>query len=337
MSVRANPKIIGAFVVGAVILAVSGVLVFGTGKFLTKKNFFVLYFDGSVSGLDIGAPVEYRGVKVGTVKDIRLYLGSEEEDIRIPVTIQIIPVSLAGADVDREKYRELMIRRGLRAQLQSQSFVTGKLKIAFEYHPDTPVKLSGIHSEYPELPTIPSTIELWSRKVENLPIEELMDDALEAIKGIKTLVNSPELMESVGALSLTMKDVQELAQDVSGQVSPLVANIKEATEAALATIERMSNKLDNLPVEELFENILKAIQGIDRIVNAPEVMESIDSLNQTLKDVKKIVHEDSPLQYELTNVLKELSSAARSLRVAAEYLEQHPEALLYGKGGQKGK
>ena len=84
-----NQAVIGAFVVGAVVLAVVGVIVFGSGKMFQKVNHYVMYFEGSVKGLNIGAPVTFRGVKIGSVVEISLHVNPENLKFHIPVVIEI--------------------------------------------------------------------------------------------------------------------------------------------------------------------------------------------------------------------------------------------------------
>ncbi len=159
MSRQPNKTLIGAFVVGAVALAVAGLFIFSSGKFLKETRTFVLYFDGSLKGLDVGAPVNFKGIKIGSVTDIKVELESEDfSDIRIPVLVEIDPDMIKESSAllkkqDYQQWRERreamqkagkviksMIDRGLRAQLISQSMVTGKLMIQLDFYPDKPAR-----------------------------------------------------------------------------------------------------------------------------------------------------------------------------------------------------
>jgi paraquat-inducible protein B len=143
---RANPKLIGAFVVGAVALVVIGVLLLGGAELLTAKRTLVAYFEGSVKGLNVGAPVEFQGVKVGSVTDIQLQFLTAANEFRIPVFIQIEPgqMTQVGRQVDAQgQLLKPLIERGLRAQLEMQSLVTGQLMVQLGFLPDTPIRLVG--------------------------------------------------------------------------------------------------------------------------------------------------------------------------------------------------
>jgi paraquat-inducible protein B len=89
MKKRISPTLIGAFVVGALILLVIGVVTFASGQLFKHRKEFILYFDGSVNGLRIGAPVKLKGVEIGSVKDIRLQVENRMQVNKIPVIIQI--------------------------------------------------------------------------------------------------------------------------------------------------------------------------------------------------------------------------------------------------------
>ena len=306
MSTQANKTLIGAFVVGSIALAVAGVAIFGSGKFFTEVKKYVLYFDGSVKGLNIGAPVILRGVKIGSVTDIKVRVeGKDLENIRVPVYIEIERDRIAKSSADPElqkflakaetgKIVEILIKRGLRAQLEMQSLVTGQLAVALDFHSDTPITLVGGDPKYLEVPTIPSTMEALTDTIKDLPLEELVDRILKLVKNADSVVNSPDLKGSISALHEALKSANKLVQNVDGKVGPLISSIDKTAVAAQAALKEAKESLD------LTENILA---------------------------------EDSPTLTELTNTLREVSAAASSLSALADYLQRHPESLLRGKGG----
>jgi hypothetical protein len=145
MSKPIGKPIIGAFVVGAVALAVAGLFVLGGGQFLKKKYIRVMYFDGSVKGLKVGAPVTFRGVEVGTVTDITIRANPKDLTTRIPVIVEIDPHSIETPGGYLGDQLPRMIKRGLRAKLDLQSLVTGQLQIELDYMPDTKPSLGGVN------------------------------------------------------------------------------------------------------------------------------------------------------------------------------------------------
>jgi paraquat-inducible protein B len=168
MNKKISPAVIGAFVLGAVALIIIAILVFGSGRLFRQTRDFVLYFDSSVNGLRIGAPVKIKGVEIGSVKDIRLQLEKNKEP-KIPVIIELdlekftsrgATIAVATA-MDREALNKA-IARGLRGQLEMESLVTGLLFIALDFFPGTPINLvqrTDGDYKYPEIPTLPTTLE----------------------------------------------------------------------------------------------------------------------------------------------------------------------------------
>ncbi len=318
MSKQPNKTVIGAFVVGAIVLGVTGVLIFGSGKFFAEKHKYVLIFSGSVKGLNVGSPVMFRGVKTGSVTDILLYFNPEDLSVQIPVIIEVEPEKFKIVKGERRPKRniKLLVEHGLKAQLQLQSMVTGQLMVNFDFKPDEPIKLSETKFDYPELPTIPSDMEKLARTIENIDFEGIITSLKEAVNGLEKVLNAPELIGSFKAIEKTVKDIDKLVKNVDKNVEPLVVSMKNASDAARSALKQA-------------EKTLALEEGVPG--------ELASGIKETLTSVQDVVSEDSNLVNELNNAFNELSSAARSIRFLADYLERHPEALLRGKGSSKGE
>jgi paraquat-inducible protein B len=215
MSRKSNKTVIGIFVVIALILLMAAIVVFGSGELFKKTNKFILYFDGSVKGLSIGAPVMFRGVSIGTVKDISLIYDSKAGTITLPVIVEIEQGRIKGAP----SFGELngvkkMIALGLRGNLEVQSFLTGQLMISFDFYPGKPAILRAILKEYPELPTLPTSPDIFET-MENLPIKEIAKNLEAAVQGINKLVNSSEIPKSLYDLQNTLLETKEAMRSVS--------------------------------------------------------------------------------------------------------------------------
>ncbi len=300
MSKQPRSTLIGVFVVGALALVVVGILVFGGGKFLGSRVTYVAYFDGSIKGLNVGAPVLFRGVRVGEVSDIKMQFNLSDMTVRIPVFLECntsILTRVSGDDNPHDFFDQ-MVAHGLKAQLQMQSIVTGQTMVYLDFHPDKPPRLVGLDNKVPEIPTIPTTVQELSRTIENIPVEELVKKMLSAVDGLEKLVRSPKIISSISSINETMRDVRELLRNLDKEVVPLKKEIRDTSAAAIKTMKNM-------------DKVLLMVEGI--------------------------LDEDSGPRYELSDTLKELSAAARSMRVLTDYIERHPEALLHGKGGVKEK
>lgn len=190
MSRRANKTAIGAFVVGGAALLVTAILVFGSGYLFKRPDRYVLFFDGSVKGLSVGAPVIFRGVKIGTVRDISLVYDPKREEVLIPVIIDVEISRIKGAPkrLDYSDYK-VLIEEGLRARLEVQNFITGQLMLSFDFYPDKPAKLLGVMKNYRELPALPISPDIFEI-MDELPIREISVNLQKATAGINKLVSS---------------------------------------------------------------------------------------------------------------------------------------------------
>ncbi len=357
MSGKTSKTMIGAFVLGALTLAVAGVIVMGSGKLFTTTRHYVLYFQGSVNGLTVGSPVVFRGVRIGAVSDIALEADPRTLHLTIPVIIEIEPDRVrltpgkdgAPADAapilvgkDPEEVLKRLIEMGLRAQLQLQSMVTGQLMINLDFMPDEPIRLLGDGSLL-EVPTVPSPFDELAKTIEKLPLQELMDRLIGAISGIERVINSPETGQLTTNLNQTVTEARNLIDDVRTELKPLAARLDQT----MARYGDLAVKVDGQvgPLAKDVDQAVRTYDALGRTLNAKaetiaaEVARSLDILDATLKQAERTVSgagdalgEDSAVMVDLRKTLNELSGAARSIRTWAEYLERHPEALIQGKG-----
>ncbi len=349
MSKKANKTAIGGFVVGALALIVVGVLIFGSGKFLTKTQTYVMYFEGSVRGLNVGAPLVFRGVKIGSVTRIQLLANTDDLSFQIPVFVETerrhFTLTGGGAsDLSPKEQLVLLVARGLRAQLIKQSMVTGQLIVELDFHRDKPAKLVAGDSEYMEIPTITSGMDDLVKQIEKAPIEEILNKVLSAVDGISKVVNSREVKESLSSLEQALKNLNKLVQNIDSRIEPLVSTLEETVKdygklarnvdrqvkpvlSGLVETERHADKL----VKNVDAQFTRLGSSIDEA--AKSATAALVEAKKTLNTIGGLTGEDSQMIYQITTTLKELSAAARSIRVWADYLERHPEALLRGKGG----
>jgi paraquat-inducible protein B len=328
MTKKANPKVIGAFVVGAVVLATIGVIVFGSGKFFEAKHEWVLFFPGSVKGLTVGAPVTLKGVQVGTVTAINVVIDRETLKFQTPVYVEVFPDKVKDVGefssaekkriaADPDEFMKLLVERGLRAKLELQSLVTGKLQVAFDMFPDTPVHYVGLDKKVPELPTIPTAMEQLAKTLENLPIKEIVEDARKTMAAIEKLATSPELTEAVTALNRSLQDFGKLTRNLDRRVGPLTTSIEETMKDTQKLVQNV-----NTQVEPTFTQLQETLKTAQASVKNAEV---------ALASISDVVDPDSTLMYELTRTLQQLKVMADSINSLAGYLQRQPDALIRGK------
>jgi len=258
-----------------------------------KKS--ILYFDESVRGLDIGAPVEFYGIPMGEVIDVKLDFDKEKEEFRIRVVVEteverFDEAGFVGNDAERQQLFESLLERGFRAQLKTGNLLTGKQIIKLDFFPEAPPAALAMEDGVAVFPTVPTPMEEIStkfmnilEKIDGLPIEQIGNDLRDTVHGAKQIAQSPEILESIRNLNATLEETRLLVSDLRTTVTPQITNVLEEARQSLANAEQM-----------------------------------LDA--------------DAPLQVKMNSALEEIGGAARSLRLLMDYLERHPESLLRGKG-----
>jgi paraquat-inducible protein B len=354
MAKKASKTVIGAFVVGAVALGVAAVLVFGSGKFLSDRTQYVMFFDGSLKGLQVGAPVVMRGVKIGEVIDISVVGDPATLKFYSPVYIEIDPEKIRALGDEQKKVRgvllkkkyalyERLLEKGMKGQLVLQSFVTGQLWIELGLHPEKPVKLVGAIKDVPEIPTISTTMEELQKTVENIPVKEIAAKLDNVITGIDRLVNSREMQQTVANLEKTTRDIDILVRHVDNQVMPLSSDVRSTLDAAKVTLGEANKALASAKAAlDQAEKTLAFKEGVPGQM-AEKLMATLDSARSALDESKKALVEVQDLTsqsayigYEVGSALEETKSLSRSIRSLSDYLERHPESLIRGKSPEKG-
>jgi paraquat-inducible protein B len=308
-----------------------------------------MYFESSVTGISIGSPVVFRGVKVGSVIDITLTANPDTMTLYIPVTIRLEPetlhVNAANGPHRRDPYGNMkrLIERGLRAQLQTQSFVTGQLQIALDFFPERPAKYVG-KGDVAEIPTVPSKLEELAQTLEKLPLEQLVHEVLNAVQGISQVVRDPEIKETITALKNTAQNLELTVKHADERLGPVLSNAEKTLEDYGILARDLDSKLSSLlsrgesAVDE-YARLARDLNGqLGPLAKSLETTlegarHALANADRTLGNAQSLTSRDSPLLREMMSSLDELKRATRAIRVFAEYLERHPEALIQGKGG----
>jgi paraquat-inducible protein B len=350
MNREASKTLIGFFVVGAVVLAAAGVMILGSGKILKNTSEFALFFKGSLQGLSVGNAVLFRGVKIGSVKSISIEADAKDMTVAIPVIIEIDPTLIK---VVHEKQRlnidnslPQLIERGLRGQLTMGSLVTGQLLVGLGFYPNTPVELTGIETGYQEIPTIPSTIERITDVMQRLPVEDIINKLLSAFGAIEALVQSPDIPDTLHALKETVEDTRKLINHLDSRIEPLAVNLGETVTAYKQLAQDVDAQVTPLAtrMDDALEDTRTLVRNVDTrskdVARSMEktlqkAQEALEHGRQALDAARETIGKDSPVIYQLDQTLKEISVMARSIRFLADYLERHPDALIYGKGKPK--
>jgi paraquat-inducible protein B len=336
MSVKANKTVIGAFVVGAVVLAVAGILAFGSGRLFEDTMDVAFYFDGSVKGLNQGAPVVLKGVKIGSVTDISMQFDIHEVSFQTEVLAElqqkITPVGSKKAvedleterDKDIEAFRAELLQslheKGLRGQLSVQSIVTGMLQVELDLHPGAaPADLVKNAKGYWVIPTMPSDMEKLTNSIQDAPIGEIMSDLRDSLDGINRLVNSAEVTDSLKHLDSALQGIDEVVAKFNDRFEGIDEELTELSDSATTLLKNLDEKYTPLAdtIEGALDDTRKLVNNVDE-----QVKPLVDDVQAAIEDTRKLVNNaDSQLEPLVTSIRETTKSADEVLVKAKESLE----------------
>ena len=305
---------------GAIGLILAAVVVFGSGNLFRKTHEFVIYFGGDINGLRVGAPVKFKGVEIGQVNKIKLRLeqqinfqsGKLNAEVRIPVIIQLDEdkiVSHGGTAIDLSDPHTVpnLIREGLRAQLGSDSFVTGLMYVALDIEPDTPIQMvAPPGSPLQEIPAIPNTLEQAQKvavrifeRLDKVNFNAVFTQMTGMLDSIRQITTSPGLRAAINnsektreQLDHTLAGAQQTLSTVNSQVPPLSVSLQRTSTSADAAAKQAT---------------------------------------LTLGTVQTTIEPNSPINYQALQTLQDVSAAAHSVKELADYLQRNPSAIVRGR------
>jgi len=332
LSKKANPTLIGTFVLTAIALTVAAIITLADFKFKDNRFRCLAFFTGSLYGLDIGAPVTFRGVIIGRVSEIRINFDQKQNNYIIPVYVDIEQTpDLEGHRSEGrqpENIRRMMeelINQGLRAQLKITSLLTAKLYIDLAFHPDSEIRLYGKDTGLIEIPTLPSGLEQITQRLESLPLSEIINKTASALDGINRIINSPETRNSLQALDSTLTRLETLMVSADAELPALAAELKKGLTnvSALATTATGLLKTADRELPPMSRDLQRLLANL----NTTAV-----TLTRTLGNIEQLSAKDSLFSFQVAGTLDELKKAATSIRQLTEYLQQNPNALIFGQG-----
>jgi paraquat-inducible protein B len=320
MSEKPHTVAIGAFVLGAILIAIATMLLLMGSGFGTKET-VVMVFDGSVKGLSVGAPLALRGVKVGEVTDIDLVLDSDTASATMIVEANFNKNNIRQEGDPDVNLTEELIKSGLRAQLNTQSLLTGLLYIELDFHPKTAAHLVKINSPYLQIPTIETDLERFTKTLQNIDFSKLNKQVENISSSIDSLVSSKDFQALPAGMNTTLTSLRELSTQLQGQLATSGPKLDILLDETSVTVNNVNKDLPQLSA--LVESNLAALNAA--ILTFQHGMTGIDAL----------VSPDSAVLYQLNNALAEMTRAGRSLQSLASTLEEQPESVIIGKRGGK--
>jgi paraquat-inducible protein B len=325
MSQKANPTLIGAFVCGAILIAVGAIVFFGSASLFTKKQLFVTYFDQSVSGLAVGANVKYKGVTIGKVSKVQLKFPGTNEPPVVRVLYEIDADNLLnkyGLSInifDRNVHNRA-VENGFRAKLDFESLISGQLYVALDFFKDaSPVVLQEEGTNGPfEVPAQSSEIEALLANLTkaignfgNIDFKGISKDLQALIASAQKNLDSMHLGQLASSLNRTSEALDNL---VSGeQVKGVLSSVHQTFDQFTVTLK----------------NLNPAIDGLRPTLD--EAKNSLSNLQKATGELNRLLKPDSSLRYQLDSSLSQINAAAESIQSLSDFLQRHPNSLIFGR------
>lgn len=316
MTESRKPFFIGAFILGGIALLVAGLLLLSRDSLLTRPVEYVVYFTGALDGLDVGADVTYRGVKVGNVRQIALSYDRGLNDVVMPVTIRINTEGARSKNQDRgfDHSIERLIKRGLRAQLQTPSFLTGKAIVALDFFPNQQGYIRDPHIvDLPAIPSVPSSIDQvadvlrdLAQSLKEMPFKETLETANKTLLAFERLASAPETQSGIKSLSASLAHFEKITAQLQQRLPGMLDNVQTGSAELKAAL-------------------------VDVRYAAQSARDALQQMEGMVSDGRRSLGPQSELQYELLQSLQDLGQASKALQRTAESLEQQPQSIIFGK------
>jgi paraquat-inducible protein B len=340
---KATPALIGAFVLGGLALAVLALIFFSPILRAERSTRVLFNFDTGVTGLQVGAPVTFRGVRMGEVTSIRAVYEPKQKLFLFPVearlTNQVALAGRAGGSMTEEQLETLrdtlVEKEGLRARMEVVSFVTGQQRIQVDFVPDAPLDLHGAPPGWWEIPTLPSKTEQIENALRELPLEEIVLEVRNVLTNLNDMLgpsgrkDSKTVRETLAAAADALRELQKDLPRLTASLDSTAATAKQTLATGKVTLEQV-----RLTAESAEKRVNSIADAIDRLAESGD--KTLIEGRGALSNVNALTAEASPMVYELTTTLKELGAAARSIRLLATELERRPDALIRGNPAEEG-
>jgi paraquat-inducible protein B len=321
MDERGHSVLIGAFVVGALVVGLGAVLFFAGGGFGGPREKVVMVFDGSIKGLTIGAPVALRGVQIGQVTDIRVMLDQAKADLTMVVEAELnsdlVQVRGHGEGLSSGGQQKYLIDRGLRAQLQMQSVLTGLLFVQLDFHPDTPATYVELEERQPQIPTVPTELEVLRRTLQSVDYAALIEAAQVIAASLRAFVENEDFRALPGELRAALAALEGAGAGVDESLDSLQPRLVRTLDAMSGAAESLSGALPDLS-SELSASLVR-------------MNDALAATRDAMAGVGGQFAPGSPTLHQLNSTLLELGRASRALQSFLQVLEDQPDALLRGR------
>ncbi len=332
MSSKASPRVIGAFVLGGLALLAAGIVVFGGAQWFQHRTSVVAFFPGSIAGLRVGASVNFRGVSVGQVTDIKVLFDQENVQARIPVVFELDPKRIVevgnGESVDDQAFRQSLIQKGLRAQLGMESVVTGLLSVNLDFFPNAAAPEFHNKGEfalpYPEVPTMQSDLQALQANAGEIAKEltSALNNMNEVLTGFSAAADANK-----GRIDSIIDSIADIAGDMS-TVAPKLANLVDESTKSAAALTRTADSANAL-MQDNAAGITQTVADLQTSLVALRRM--ADQVNNMVAENREGIRDFTRTGlYEITGLAQDAERMVDQITRVMEDLERDPARFLFG-------
>jgi paraquat-inducible protein B len=327
MSQKANPTLIGVFVFGAILIAIGAAAFFGSADFFSKKQIYVSYFNQSVSGLQVGSNVKFKGVTIGKVTKVLLGFVGDDKPVYAKVFYEVdekLVVKELGTggfnvDLSDPEAHAKRIEQGLRARLDFESLISGQLYVALDF-----VKTDAAPAVFHHLQADEKALEIPVQPSDIEAIVANLTKAISNIGNVDFLTISKDLESLIvsahdGIEALKLADLgTSLNNLVNGpELKGALTSVKESFDQLDATLKKVDKELD--PISNNLNPTLE------------EAKKAMAQLQSATSHLDKMLSTKSSFRYQLDSALSQIGTAADSLRRLSEFLERNPNSIIFGR------
>jgi paraquat-inducible protein B len=321
MSKKINTTSIGLFIVTGAALGVTGLLLFSSSKMFSKTRDVIAYFDGSLNGLNEGAPVKFRGVTIGSVKRVMVHFNQATNDFTMPVIIELeeklVRERMPSFNyILNEEAMSARIKLGMRATLQTESLVTGVLYVGLDINPKaSPPVFHQLEKRYPEVPTEPTATQQLFNNLASLDLKSLQTNVNGLITRLDTKVGELKMSDVNASVTNLLSSLNRLVSD------PDLTNALAALRPTLDQYRELGTKVTS-KIDPLADNVTNTLAEVNR---------TLVQIRGAGENLKSMLAPESPVRSGLDQALEQLAGAAQSVSSLVDFLKQHPNALITGR------
>lgn len=315
---RASKRLIGAFVLGAFLLVIGAITMFGSQDLFQEKRRFVAYFEQSVNGLNVGAPIKFRGIEIGQVTSIEGVFDPETNRLIPRLELEIHPETMRNAQLEDGEYNLFrpLVEQGMRGSLKSQSLLTGQLYVSLDFYEDRPVRRLGNDDDpYPEMPTVESGFGEFVASLQQIPIDQIFGQLSSTLASLDEVLSGDDMGRTLDELPQLLASLDRTVRSVGEFTSTDLPQTTAQFRSFLATGESSMTAFS------------------DQLTNGTlaDIGTTLSEIDATLAATRQRLDRDDPVSQEITATLRDVSDAAVAMRRLAEFIEAHPEAIIGGR------